>query len=550
MNSKIEFERVHLEDLKKSFYEPGPILSLALEILTKLQAMLPEQTAARIIPDPIQEMLLSKGWDRPDNHTGLKDTFIGKEDILAEFCIFSASGIACVFHPPTSTLFRTNKYTAQLLNDARCGVPIGEIGQRYGISEDDLKALFAKIPNTFETRTPVQPSPSGRILEKLVLNVSNDCNMRCRYCYANGGNYGLPRRLMTPDTARKALERAFAQFSRIETISFFGGEPTLNPSAIEAACEVVTRRFKQNRLAHPPKLGLVTNGFSLDARMQAIIQKYHLKVTFSLDGMQNIHDQLRVTPDGQGTFEHVAKTIGQLQKLTGGREPSLIETTYTRLHKQAHITLSDLTEFYRQQYGIYNVHIPVVSSNEQDDFYWAVDRADCAMVSEDVARLLGTWLSDQPQSLFSINKCLETLVVHRQTRGFCGAGITEITVMTNGDVFPCYRFLEPEFYIGNVFEDSLFKDGKYKEVQFYFLGHAKAHKIQCKQCWARNLCQVCMRTIQLQDERLEYIPVSICDLNQAIAKTVLLTLARLQSYPEQWDQFGKTLSRIAHRNAR
>jgi uncharacterized protein len=548
MNHKIEFERVPLEDLQKMIWEPGPILSMALKVLDRLQAMLPKQTAARIMPAQIQDVLTMTGWNKVDHRKEIKNFPAGIRDVLTEFHIFSGDGIVCVFHPATSTLFRTNEHTAQMLKDAQCGLSPDEIGQKYGVSEGELDNLFAKIRNILETMPPVQPATTEGALKKLVLNVSNECNMRCRYCYAGGGNYGLPGMLMAPETARVALERIFAQFSRVGTILFFGGEPTLNPQTIAAACEVVAKRFKRNRMAQP-RLGMVTNGLSLNSDMQTILQKYRMNLTISLDGMQSVHDQLRVTPNGQGTFERVAETIGQIQQLTGGREPSLIETTYTRLHQQTRVTFGDLIAFYRERFGVFDIHIPPVSCNAQDDLLWAPDNEDCAMVSKEVARLLGTLLSDQPQSLFSANTCLKTLIAHGQTPHLCGAGSTEITVMANGDVFPCYRFLEPQFRIGSVFDDALFKDGKFNQIQQYFLGQAKAHKTQCQQCWARNLCQVCLRTIQLRDESLEHIPDPLCDLNQSIAKAVLLTLARLQSDPEQWGQFGKALARIARKEA-
>jgi uncharacterized protein len=546
MNGEIKFERVHFEDLQKILWDPGPILAIALKTLDRLRTILPKQTAARIIPAQIQDALSLPGWNPAGNKKGVKNTSAEIREVLAEFYIFSEEGIACAFHPATSTLFHTNENTARMLRDAQCGLSPGEIEQKYGLSAGDLDDLFSQIRNVPEPIAPVQLPATEWTLKKLVLNVSNECNMRCRYCYAGGGNYGLPARLMAPETARVALDRVLSQFPRVGTLMFFGGEPTLNPQAIAAACEVVVKRFNRNR-PDQPKFGLVTNGLSLNSDMQAIIQKYHLTVTVSMDGMPSIHDQLRLTPNEQGTFERVAETISQLQKLTDGREPSLIETTYTRIHKQDRVTFNDLIEFYRKRFGVFDIHIPPVSCNAQDDLFWAVDREDCEMVSKEVARLFGTWLSDQPQSLLSVNTCLQTLIAHPQTPNLCGAGRSELTVMANGDVFPCYRFLEPQFRIGSVFDDTLFKDRKFNEVRQYFVNHTLANQIQCQQCWARNLCQVCLRTIHLQDESLDRIPVSLCTLNQSIAKAVLLTLARLQSDPEQWDRFRKALPQIAYR---
>src|SRR3954447_5045317 len=81
---------------------------------------------------------------------------------------------------------------------------------------------------------PVASKPAAlKPLGKLALNVANDCNLACSYCYANKGTYGTPdRSLLLPDDAERYVERLAARFDRIDTVQFMGGEPSMNPAAI------------------------------------------------------------------------------------------------------------------------------------------------------------------------------------------------------------------------------------------------------------------------------------------------------------------------------
>ena len=67
------------------------------------------------------------------------------------------------------------------------------------------------------------------ILKKVVINISNSCNLSCTYCYADGGNYGMMNRLMDIDTADKIIDQLNSRgIQCIKRLILFGGEPFLN----------------------------------------------------------------------------------------------------------------------------------------------------------------------------------------------------------------------------------------------------------------------------------------------------------------------------------
>ncbi|MBU5255270.1 radical SAM protein [Tissierella praeacuta] len=68
------------------------------------------------------------------------------------------------------------------------------------------------------------------------IHVSNTCNLECKYCYANHGNYGSMDKIIIRNTVRKLSEVIINNFNNISKITFFGGEPLLGIDEIEEIC--------------------------------------------------------------------------------------------------------------------------------------------------------------------------------------------------------------------------------------------------------------------------------------------------------------------------
>src|SRR3990172_9530266 len=79
--------------------------------------------------------------------------------------------------------------------------------------------------------------PGSVALSTMVLEVAQDCNLRCTYCYAEAGTYGAAPCLLAPDMARRAVRYLLQHAGEREhlTLIFFGGEPLMNMPAVRAA---------------------------------------------------------------------------------------------------------------------------------------------------------------------------------------------------------------------------------------------------------------------------------------------------------------------------
>ena len=68
------------------------------------------------------------------------------------------------------------------------------------------------------------------VVKALCLHIAHDCNLACRYCFAEEGEYHGRRALMSLEVGKKALDFLIANSGsrRNLEVDFFGGEPLMN----------------------------------------------------------------------------------------------------------------------------------------------------------------------------------------------------------------------------------------------------------------------------------------------------------------------------------
>ncbi|MGN0205144.1 MAG: 4Fe-4S cluster-binding domain-containing protein, partial [Coprococcus sp.] len=68
------------------------------------------------------------------------------------------------------------------------------------------------------------------VVKALCLHIAHDCNLACRYCFAEEGEYHGRRAIMSYEVGRQALDFLIANSGnrRNLEVDFFGGEPLMN----------------------------------------------------------------------------------------------------------------------------------------------------------------------------------------------------------------------------------------------------------------------------------------------------------------------------------
>ena len=377
-------------------------------------------------------------------------------------------------------------------------------------------------------------------LDRLTLVVANTCNLSCSYCYALGGTYYSQRRLcMRPETALQSLNWAAREFPLIRHLSFFGGEPTMNTEVVQLACEYSRFLVGKGLLAAQPTLGLTTNGYILDEPFLRFLTSNDFSVTLSLDGPRHIHDRLRPTKTGSGSYDSVAHNAHRL--LEAGIDVEF-ECTYTAHHLRAGIDICSLMDFFHSEFGTRTLHCPVVAANPDEDHF--LDLPTCLRLQGEAIEYSVANLSRGVGNAISTAVRLIGALARRvPIRDYCPAGRSQITINVDGSVYACFMLMgEPaRKHVPSRGRPAMTPRVRRGAAASQRLGHIseagrgvpppdKFEEAACLRCWAQPLCHGCIG----EDARRfgRHIPPSektgtsqLCDYRRGLIETLLRALA-------------------------
>lgn len=143
------------------------------------------------------------------------------------------------------------------------------------------------------------------------LFLTTDCNLRCRYCYANGGD---SPRMLAEKTAHAAIDlvvrNAIESDAESALFAFHGGGEPTRAGALLRSC--VTRAEESCAEAGiEPTFALATNGV-MSRSMREFVSAHMDSVMVSMDGAPGVHDRSRPRPDGGGSWAAARTTLRAL----------------------------------------------------------------------------------------------------------------------------------------------------------------------------------------------------------------------------------------------
>ncbi len=182
--------------------------------------------------------------------------------------------------------------------------------------EEDPASLLAGLERLglFREAAPPPDDPAAAAggYDTAVLFLTNRCNLRCVYCYADGGE--LPAEDMPWPLARAAVDRVLADVVRHGrpgmTLAFHGGgEPSLNWPVLTRA--VARARAGADRLGVPLQVTGAFNG-CWTARVRDYILRNFTELSISFDGTPAVQDAQRPGAGGRGSYRRAARTLEAL----------------------------------------------------------------------------------------------------------------------------------------------------------------------------------------------------------------------------------------------
>src|SRR5215218_4789240 len=183
---------------------------------------------------------------------------------LREFHSFEAAGRRFLYLVPSAAVFALDDCSAAIIDglaDGPRGVDdlTAALAGRFDAAEvgdtvAELQRIRALSDVTVKPVVPPRVIPLKPVpLQTLVVNVTNQCNLSCTYCYEYGEDKivdtenGQQPKFMSEATAREAIEFAFRESreNRHAHITFFGGETLMNFPVLKSTIGYARERAKE-----------------------------------------------------------------------------------------------------------------------------------------------------------------------------------------------------------------------------------------------------------------------------------------------------------------
>lgn len=270
-------------------------------------------------------------------------------------------------------------------------------------------------------------------------------------------------------SARKVCDYLCSNFSSVDEVSFFGGEPFLCFDVIKYIVSALNDKIIVNSYE------VTTNGTLLNEEIIDFLDQNRFKVIISLDGPKYIQEKLRVGCN----YEKVISSIEQLKKKSIVDKLE-INCTYTKVHKN-NITPDSLKKYFDELKVKYTVSNVITEKEEfKIDEYKNINELKNE-IDICYANLSKGCIVEKMNNY--VASVIDSLVNKLYSECFCSELEYGMAFNTDGDIFPCEKLLNQCKYGDSVLEKI-----------------NKKNCTPCKDCWARGMCRKCSADIYLKNE--------------------------------------------------
>lgn len=378
-----------------------------------------------------------------------------------------------VYDTGSGSLHECDKKTADVLS-----------GKKTDLSDEELKSVLGEIDALkkegllYKEETTAYPVKSGEV-KALCLHICHDCNLRCRYCFADEGAYHAAREMMSLETAKAAIDFLIRESGnrKVLEVDFFGGEPLMNLNVIkETVCYAKAEAAKRGKRF---LFTTTTNGVLLDDDAVKFLNEEMENVVLSLDGRKEVHDLVRKTVNGKGSFDVVIEKIKKFVRSRGDKH-YYVRGTFTAKN----LDFSKDVLFLADN-GFDSLSVEPVVTDIED---LAIKEEHLPLIEREYEVLCDEYVAREARgegfNFFHFNVDLEGGPCLSKRVSACGAGNEYFSVVPNGDVYPCHQFAgDPKWKMGNVFEGKLDEDIREKFAKSCLFTRKK-----CGDCFAKFIC--------------------------------------------------------------
>lgn len=323
---------------------------------------------------------------------------------------------------------------------------------------------------------------SENYIKALCLNVVHDCNLRCKYCFADEGEYKGCRKPMSSEVGKKAIDFVIAKSGPRKNIEvdLFGGEPLMVFGTIK---EIVDYAREQEKIYRKNiRFTMTTNATLLNDEIMEYIDKNMGNIVLSIDGRKSVNDAVRVRYDGSGSYDRILPNIKKMVEKRDKSKQYYARGTFTRNNTDFFEDVMALANEGFQEISVEPVVLP-------DEHELSLRREDLPMIFEQYDKIYAEMVKRHREGkgvfkFYHFNIDLNGgPCVYKRISG-CGAGHEYVAITPDGEVYPCHQFVgNKDFLLGNIYDGEV-----NREISDTFKAAHIYNKPICKECWARFYC--------------------------------------------------------------
>ncbi|MBQ7574158.1 MAG: thioether cross-link-forming SCIFF peptide maturase [Clostridia bacterium] len=318
------------------------------------------------------------------------------------------------------------------------------------------------------------------VVKALCLHIAHDCNLRCKYCFGDTGEYRGGRCLMSAETGKKAIDFVINNSGSRKNIEidYFGGEPLMNFDVVKEITEYAKEEGKKHGKNF--RFTITTNGLLLDEAKKKYINENMSNVVLSIDGRKEVNDRMRYRIDGSGSYDTI---VPKYQDLADSRNQTnyYVRATFTSYNLDFTKDVMHLADLGFKQTSVE----PVVAPYEED---YALRPEHLPQILDEYEKLAKEYVKRYKDGKwfnffhFMIDLDQGPCAIKRLSG--CGAGHEYLAITPQGDIYPCHQFVGNEpFKMGTVYEGKLNQD-----IVKYFENSNIYTKDKCRDCFAKFYC--------------------------------------------------------------
>ncbi|MCB8945650.1 MAG: radical SAM protein [Ardenticatenaceae bacterium] len=429
-----------------------------------------------------------------------------------------------IYRPLMQTAFIGNAAMLEIIEQLAAGKQV--------TTSTDLHAFLDSIG--FLRHDPPPPTAPSREFKPItaVLLVTNRCNLRCTYCYANAGV--MPVADLSLELAQDAINIVYrnaveSNAPLFEVCFHGGGEPTQGWTLIKEATAYARRKEL------PCKITMVSNGIWSPTQREWMLENID-GVTISIDGMPETQNRQRPFANGSHTHTHIMKTLHALDQANIEYGIRMTATspwgdTFAEdvryLVENTHCPTFQVEPAFNTQRGAHQ-------SSQQDEADAFIDGFMKGLL---IAHNAGRSLIYSGARLGLI------------TNSFCTAPYNALIINAAGQIVGCYEIASDSHDLGNVSIFGTLTDGQYQlyhTTRNTLLNHLDERRTtKCQSCFAQWHCAGDCYTRSTSVNNGQFHATSArCYTNRKLTKQLLLWLLEEGEGVWQGQQFEEKMVAI------